>query len=185
MKAAEAKKIEQKRRQEDSLGSLSKAASRATISLFGRQDAPVGTAPKRDPQANERAQSDRQRRDAGKDKQEREEEALATLAKAASRATINLLGLKNSDNEPLASKPKAGGKPAAPPKGPISGRRAPVGVPTLSRWRENPDGSVTGNVSGSRNFTDREKITTSRIAKGTFASGEVVVTGSGSKYFLN
>ncbi|GAX22994.1 hypothetical protein FisN_15Hh109 [Fistulifera solaris] len=182
-KAAAAKEMEQKLRKEESLTSLNKATSRATISLFGRQETSAIAAPKRDSQPSRSVQVDQQRRDAEKDKKEREEAALATLAKAASRATINLLGLKNLDNEQ--SLPKQKGLPAKPPKRPPSASKAPAGVPTLSRWRENADGSVTGNVSGSRNFTDGEKITTSKIARGNFASGEIVVTGSGSKYYLN
>ncbi len=184
-KAAAVKETEQKRRQEESLVSLNKAASRATISLFGRQDTPDVATPKRDPQLSRSAKVDKQRRDAEKDQKEREEAALATLAKAASRATINLLGLKNLDNESSKSPQDEKESPATPPKRPTSASKAPAGVPTLARWRENADGSVTGNVSGSRNFTNGEKITTSKIVRGSFASGEVVVTGSGSKYFLN
>jgi hypothetical protein len=43
---------------------------------------------------------------------------------------------------------------------------------------------VTGIITGSRNFPDGERVTTSKIVSGTLASGEVVRTGSGSRYFL-
>jgi len=59
------------------------------------------------------------------------------------------------------------------------------GVPVLSRWRKNGDGSVTGFISGSKSFKDGEKVTTSPIKKGSIAKGETVRTGSGSSYFLS
>jgi hypothetical protein len=43
---------------------------------------------------------------------------------------------------------------------------------------------VTGIISGSSSFRDGEKVTTSRIASGRLAPGEVVRTGSGSRYYL-
>lgn len=61
---------------------------------------------------------------------------------------------------------------------------APAGVPTLARWTQNADGSVTGFISGSPNFRKNTKITTSPI-KGKASVGAVVQTGSGSKYFLS
>jgi len=51
-------------------------------------------------------------------------------------------------------------------------------------WRENSDGTVSGFITGSPLFNEGEKITTSPIAKGNVATGSVVQTGSGSKYFL-
>jgi hypothetical protein len=39
-------------------------------------------------------------------------------------------------------------------------------------------------VQGSRNFDDGSRITTSPITTGVIVSGEVVRTGSGSRYFL-
>jgi hypothetical protein len=61
---------------------------------------------------------------------------------------------------------------------------APKGVPTLSRWKQNPDGSITGTISGSTNFTAGQKITTSPVSEGA-KPGLVVQTGSGSKYYLS
>lgn len=60
----------------------------------------------------------------------------------------------------------------------------PVGVPLLSRWKQNTDGSITGFISNSPSFRDNTKITTSPI-KGNAAPGSLVQTGSGSKYYLN
>ena len=60
---------------------------------------------------------------------------------------------------------------------------APRGVPTISRWKQNRDGSISGFISGSPDFDDGEYVTTSPI-KGEASDGAVVRTGSGSKYFL-
>ncbi len=62
---------------------------------------------------------------------------------------------------------------------------APRGVPTLKNWKRNGSSSISGIISGSPNFSDGEKITTSPIVKGSIKSGEVVKTGSGSSYFLS
>ena len=63
-------------------------------------------------------------------------------------------------------------------------KTAPAGVPTLARWTQNADGSVSGMIFGSPNFRDNTKITTSPI-RGKASAGAVVQTGSGSKYFLS
>ena len=57
---------------------------------------------------------------------------------------------------------------------------APRGVPVLSRWRQNRDGSITGFISGSNAFSEGESITTSPIS-GDAEDGAVVKTVSGSK----
>jgi len=85
-------------------------------------------------------------------------------------------------------------KPAvkkAPPKRPAvkkatspRAKVAPKGVPTMTRWKLNSDGSIRGNISGSPNFRDGEQVTTSMITKGRIDQGEIVTTGSGSQYFL-
>lgn len=101
-----------------------------------------------------------------------EEVALGALAKVASKATISLFGFgRTVDDEVEVTKSANVGK-------------APRGVPTLKRWRRNLDGSVSGLVSGSRVFDDGERITTSPIAKGDISSGQIVTTGSGSRYYL-
>ena len=95
------------------------------------------------------------------------------------RATISLFGLGKSELEEL---------PAPTVKSSSSSqsrrRRAPLGVPTVTRWRKNSDRTITGLVQGSRNFDNGSRITTSPITSGTIASGEVIRTGSGSRYFL-
>jgi len=56
-------------------------------------------------------------------------------------------------------------------------------VPVLSRWVQNPNGSITGNISDSKNFRNGTRITTSPI-RGKAKAGAVVRTGSGSQYRL-
>ncbi len=56
----------------------------------------------------------------------------------------------------------------------------PKGVPVLSKWKRNIDGSVSGIITGSKTFNDGEAITTSPL-KGEVIPGSVVVTQSGSR----
>ena len=57
---------------------------------------------------------------------------------------------------------------------------APGGVPTISKWRQERDGSITGIISGSASFKNGDPITTSPI-RGKAVGGTVVSTKSGSK----
>ncbi len=61
---------------------------------------------------------------------------------------------------------------------------APRGVPTLSRWRQNRDGSISGSISGSIAFRDGDAVTTSPI-RGKPVGGSVATTVSGSRYVFN
>jgi hypothetical protein len=98
------------------------------------------------------------------------------------RATISLFGLGKKELEELpAPKVQTISSSSTTTK---SRRTAPFGVPTITRWRQNSDKTITGLVKGSRNFDDGSRITTSPITNGIIASGEVVRTGSGSRYFL-
>jgi hypothetical protein len=93
-------------------------------------------------------------------------QAETLLSKAKKGATISL-GFLNfggkKDDEPSKSSPKA-----------------PRGVPTISKWYPNRDGSITGQISGSSAFKDGEAVTTSPL-KTEPRSDTVVVTISGSK----
>jgi hypothetical protein len=116
-------------------------------------------------------------------RERKEKEAKAaqeSLAKAKPRTTFSLFGLGLGENdESPAPTPKAAPKKSVP-----TPKAAPRGVPTVSRWKKNSDGSVTGFISGSNAFRDGERVTTSPIKRGKISNGEVVITGSGSKYFL-
>lgn len=92
-------------------------------------------------------------------------------------ATISLFGFgqqsKQSESEITSRKPAPKSKPA------------PRGVPTISKWRENRDRSISGFISGSSAFDDGDAITTSPIASGEMVGGNVVQTGSGSRLVLH
>jgi hypothetical protein len=57
---------------------------------------------------------------------------------------------------------------------------APRGVATISEWKQNCDGSITGRVTGGVGFKDGEKIERSPIG-GKTIGGAVVQTASGSR----
>lgn len=105
-----------------------------------------------------------------KEKSEEQSNVLGTDSKP--RPTFSLFGMMTEQTE------------KSVPEKPGFKRSAPVGVPTLRRWRRNTDGSVTGFISGSKSFKEGEKVTTSPIAKGKVGAEEIVTTGSGSRYFL-
>jgi len=92
-------------------------------------------------------------------------------APQAAKKTLNIS--RSTPTVPIKSQPSSSGT-----------KRAPRGVPTLVSWRKNRDGSITGFISGSPNFSEGERITTSPIASGDISAGQVVRTGSGSSYFL-
>ena len=98
-------------------------------------------------------------------------QAEETVKRASPGATISLFGFGQKSE----SATEAPTKPA--PKA----MPAPRGVPTISKWRKNRDSSISGFISGSDSFDDGDAITTSAIAKGEIASGNVVQTGSGSR----
>jgi len=81
------------------------------------------------------------------------------------------------------------GKPQAATQRPPSKSKAkkpvPRGVPKLAKWRKNRDSTITGIISGSPSYDEGDRVTTSVIVSGTTESGEVVQTGSGSKYYLD
>lgn len=108
--------------------------------------------------------------------------AQEALEQAKPRATISLFGLLSGDDEePMPIKTPAV-KTATATASPV--RKTPRGVPTINKWKQNRDGSVTGLITGSPNFSENERITTSPIVSGAISPGSVVRTGSGSKYFL-
>jgi len=105
------------------------------------------------------------------------------------RGTISL-------GSPAVKKTAAGktaslGKPAAGNKfGGAAARKSVTaakkndGIPVLTNWKQEADGSLTGSISNSKVFRVGQKITTSPVRKGAKA-GSVVTTSSGSKYRLS
>jgi hypothetical protein len=99
-----------------------------------------------------------------KAKQLKKQQAEKAVSSAPRGVTISLFGFgqKNGDTDSSSS------------------TSAPGGVPTISRWRQESDGSITGVISGSSAFKNGDPITTSPI-RGKAVGGSVVTTKSGSK----
>lgn len=115
-------------------------------------------------------------------KERKEMEARAASAaqqESRNRPTFSLFGMGGGDASPDTSRARQAVPQAQAPRA-----RAPSGVPSIVKWRKNFDGSITGFISGSPNFSEGEKVTTSPITGGTVSGGQVVKTGSGSRYFL-
>ena len=113
--------------------------------------------------------------------EERRSAATATAAMKVKESTPGFtirLGFGN-DSPPA---PKSA--PVQAPNAPARASAAPRGVPTISKWRQNRDGSISGFISGSTSFDDGDAVTTSPI-RGEVSGGIVVQTTSGSKYFLS
>ena len=104
----------------------------------------------------------------------------APVAPVKGRPTVSLFGFGGGDDKvaPAPAPQVTKKKPAAAKK------QAPRGVPTINGWKLNGDGTISGTITGSPNFRDGERVTTSQIANGRIESGSVVKTGSGSQYFL-
>ena len=68
-------------------------------------------------------------------------------------------------------------------KGRESSSKALLDIPQVTRWKQNPDGSITGYIYKSKNFKDGTRVTTTPVAKGAKA-GTVVKTRSGTQYSL-
>ena len=60
----------------------------------------------------------------------------------------------------------------------------PKGIPVLSSWKQNTDGSISGLISGSSAYDTGDAITTSPIV-GNALGGAVVQTRTGSKYVFH
>ena len=93
-------------------------------------------------------------------------------AKPGSTISLGFFGFGQSENE---EKEKVSPKVAA-----RKIASAPKGVPTISKWRRNRDGSISGQIFGSSGFGNGESITTSPIT-GDPVDGSVVQTESGSR----
>lgn len=119
-----------------------------------------------------------------KKKQDQAAKAKAqnVVSQAKRGSTISLFGLGQGTDEAKSAPPPVKKSPTVQVQKPKSS--APKGVPTISGWKLNGDGSISGRISGSPNFKNGELITTSQIQKGRIEAGSVVQTGSGSRYFL-
>lgn len=102
---------------------------------------------------------------------------LGSLAEA----TLGTLNVEE-ETQKLSINRKTASKKGAPNYTTSKKQQQPL-IPTLSRWKQNEDGSITGNIRNSRNFRNGQKITTSPVRRGAKA-GTFVTTRSGSKYKL-
>ncbi len=120
----------------------------------------------------------RQTEKAKRDKEAEAKGAALTVAPSTRSPTISLFGLGGNEPKPapVSAPPRGQQKPAKP--------IAPKGVPTITGWKLDRDGCISGRISGSSNFRDGEQVTTSPIAQGRIEPGSTVKTGSGSRYFL-
>mmetsp|Transcript_13844 Transcript_13844/g.21233 ORF Transcript_13844/g.21233 Transcript_13844/m.21233 type:complete len:855 (-) Transcript_13844:220-2784(-) len=175
---AEEKRIEDERRAEAQRAEAERKAEEKRAAAEARKEAQEQA---RAAQAARRAEAAEAKATAAAEAQAQREaaakasQAEKTVARASPGATISLFGFGQKSE----SATEAPSKPA--PKA----RPAPRGVPTISKWRENRDGSISGFISGSPAFDDGDAITTSPIAKGDVVGGNVVQTGSGSRYYLD
>ena len=113
--------------------------------------------------------------------------ARETVSVAKPGGTISLFGLfpVQDDTAPTsAPSPSPATKRQKAATKSLMLSSAPRGVPTLSKWRQNRDGSISAYIFGSSSFRKGETITTSKIVADV-APGTVVETSSGSKYFLD
>lgn len=97
-----------------------------------------------------------------------------SIAKSGATISLGFLKFGQSDDVEISS--------TETERPPVIASKAPSGVPTLSKWKRNRDGSITGFITGSKAFSEGESITTSPIVG--FSDGGLVQTSSGSKYFL-
>ena len=98
-------------------------------------------------------------------------------------ATISLSSLF-SFQSPSAAPTRSDAPPALESSKPKPLITAPRGIPTLSKYRRNRDGSITAYVFNSSSFEDGKMITTSPVNT-KVSPGAIVETSSGSKYLLD
>lgn len=98
-------------------------------------------------------------------KQQKKQQAEKAVSSAPRGVTISLFGFGQKNDDTDSSSASAA---------------VPGGVPTISRWRQERDGSITGIISGSGAFKNGDPITTSPI-RGKAVGGTVVTTKSGSR----
>jgi len=105
-------------------------------------------------EAKKKAEAAKAEREA-KSKQSSPKAEVAAVAPVKGRPTISLFGLGGGNDKVAPTGPPAPKVTKQQP--PVAEKKqAPKGVPTLSGWRLNGDGSISGNISGSPNFRDGE-----------------------------
>jgi hypothetical protein len=117
-------------------------------------------------------------------------EPVKAKTPASGSGTFSIFGgggaTKKETPAPEPVKPKAIVKPAGGFFGGAKKEAPKVvddGIPIVSKFTQNNDGSITGIVRNSKSFKNGTEITTSPVKRGA-KSGDVVTTSSGSKYRL-
>lgn len=136
--------------------------------------------------AAEKAEMTRRQAEAKRKEAEEKKEALLRAKKAQEsietakpRSTFSLTSLFGKRDEG----PSDSSTVTTPPKPNVEPQKtswAPRGVPTISGWSQNRNGSITGRISGGSGFKDGERVTTSPIG-GKAIGGAIVQTSSGSR----
>ena len=149
--------LEEKRQQ-----AAAQAEARKQAASEKREQALAQIAAKRK-EAEEKRKVDQQKKEA--------KQAVGSAKKSSATISLGFFGFgqKSDDDDEVTEAPKVS--------------NAPKGVPSLSKWKQNGNGSISGLISGSSAYKDGEKITTSAITTSA-EGGTVVQTKSGSKYFL-
>lgn len=103
------------------------------------------------------------------------------LSEAEPGATISLLGLFDFPvpNSPQISQSSSESSSVGD-KSVKFMKRAPLGVPTITKWSQTRDGRIIGIVNGSFTYGAGDRVTTSPV-KGRVEGGTVVMTSSGSR----
>ena len=200
---AAAAEAEAQRRQQEAERQAKEAAEleRARQQQAARLEAAEKRKQQAEAAAQKKAEAEEQRRlqreaaaEARRQAEEQRKARLAEAAEARRRAAEErkaaAAAAKTRAPPPVASRPRPTislfGDPTqerAPPKvAPRKATNAPRGVPTLANWKQERDGAITGFISGSPNFRDGARITTSPITGDGGDGGCVVQTESGSKY---
>ena len=116
-------------------------------------------------------------------KKSKAEQVLQKAKPGATVSLFDLFGRGQAAEAEMDNKAVAPSSPSKPKRAVAQVRKvsvAPRGVPTISQWKQNRDGSISGVITGSRDFNEEEPVTTSPI-EGEAIGGAVVQTTSGSK----
>ena len=142
-----------------------------TTEAAAKRESQIQAKKEADEARKQTAEQKRQAQLQAKQQSQKKQDAEKSVAKASRGVTISLFGFGGDKSDATVSTKST------------ASTAAPRGVPVISKWKQARDGSITGAISGSSTFSDRDPITTSPI-RGKAVGGSVVTTKSGSKYFL-
>ena len=192
-RALEEKKAEEEERKREASAAKKASALKAAVAKKQAAEARQLAAEERERVANEKKmETEKKRAEAQAAAEERkrvaDEKRVASLAAAEARKNKTVAKESVEKAQPGATislgffgfGKKTDGETSEQVAAPRKVSSAPRGVPAISKWRQNRDGSISGQIFGSTSFKEGESITTSPIASDAI-SGTVVQTTSGSK----